>query len=180
MGDSNVEPLEPYAPPVSTNLKPLGSLAQSARGKEISRAKGILIVIGILTMILNGFLFFNLGNEIQQEIQKGNVDPAQLDQFRQSATVAGYLLYGGPALLGLVFFVFGLIVKKYPIPITITSLVLYVGSAILFAVLNPLSIAQGIIIKVIIVVALAKAIKAAYAYENETRKAGLSGDELLA
>jgi hypothetical protein len=171
---------DPFAPPTSSNLKPLGSLAQSARGKEISQARTILIVIGVLTMLVNGFLFFNLENEIQSEIQKANMDPAQVAEFRQAATMAGYLLYAGPALLGLIFFVFGLIVKRYPLPITITSLVLYLLSIALFAFLNPLSIAQGIIFKIIIIAALARAIKAARAYDLETRKAAFDGGGLLA
>jgi hypothetical protein len=90
------------------------------------------------------------------------------------------LLYGGPALLGMLFFIFGLFVQKYPIPITITSLVLYVLATLIFALINPLTITGGIIFKVIIVFALVRAIKAAFAYDSETRKAGLSGDGLLA
>ena len=181
-----MEPLDPYSPPGdplgpprAENLKPLGSLAQSARGKEISQAKKILIAIGILTMIANGFLFYNLENEIQQAINKGQVDPAGINEFRQAATIAGYLLYGGPMLLGLLFVVFGLIVRKYPLAITVTSLVLYLGATLIFAVLNPESIVQGIIFKVIIIVALVKAIKAARAYNSETKKATVS-DELFA
>jgi hypothetical protein len=175
-----VEPLDPYAPPRAENLKPLGSLAQSARGKEISRARTILIVIGLLTIAVNGFLFYNLDNEIRTEIQKGNMDPEGIEQFKQAATVAGYLLYGGPMLLGVLFFAFGLIVQKYPVPITITSLVLYIGSAILFGLINPASLATGFIIKIIIVVALFRAVKAARAYDVETRKSDFSGNELLA
>jgi hypothetical protein len=175
-----VEPIDPYAPPTASNVKPLGSLAQSARGKEISQAKGILIVIGILTMAANGFLLFNLDNEIQQAIQKGQVDPAQLEAFKLGATMMGYLIYGGTALLGLLFFIFGLMVRKYPVPITITSLVLYILSTLLFALLNPMSIASVFFfVKIIIVVALFRAIKAAYAFEGE-KKAALAGDELMA
>ncbi len=173
-----MEPLDPYTPPQAApqNLKPLGSLAQSARGKEISQAKGILIVIGILTMLVNGFLLYNLPNEISQAIQMGQAgDPAQVEEFKQAATIAGYLLYGGPVLLGLLFVIFGLIIKKYPVPITITSLVLYILANLVFAILNPLSIVSGIIIKVIIVVGLFRAIKAARSYEAESRMGDLAG-----
>lgn len=130
-------------------------------------------------MAANGFLLYNLDNEIQQAIQQGQVDPAQLEEFKVGARMMGYLIYGGAALLGLLFFIFGLMVRKYPVPITITSLVLYIISALLFALLNPMSIVSGIIIKIIIIVALFRAIKAAYAYEAET-KAALAGDELMA
>jgi hypothetical protein len=176
-----MEPLDPYAPPQTENLKPLGSLAQSARGKEISQAKVTLIIIGILTMIVNGFLLFNLPNEIEQAIRQGQAgDPAEVEDFKRAATIAGYLFYGGPLLLGLVFVIFGLIVKKYPLTITITSLVLYIAATVLFAVLNPQSLASGAIVKIIIVVAFCRAIKAAKSYDVETRKAALAGGELLA
>jgi hypothetical protein len=45
--------------------------------------------------------------------------------------------------------------------------VIYVGAALIFAVLDPKSLAQGLIIKIFIVVALASSIKAAIAYEKE-------------
>jgi hypothetical protein len=58
-----VEEPEPYKPPVAQNLEPLGSLAQAARGKEINQAQRILIVIGALTMALNGFFLSVLDGE---------------------------------------------------------------------------------------------------------------------
>lgn len=168
----------PYNPPIIDNVKPLGSLAQSARGKELRQAQGFLFLIGVLTLAVNGFLIYNLPNEVQQAIQQNGVEPAQQEQFRQSVTMYGMLVYGLPALLGLLYIVFGIIIKRYPVLITTTSLVLYITSTVAFAALNPASIASGIVIKIVIIVALFRAIKAAKAYESHTVKTPLNEDLL--
>ena len=166
-----MQPLDPYAPPQAESLKPLGSLAQAARDKQIRQARSTFIVIGVLTLGLNGFLLYNLPNEIAQAARSNNVGPAQEAQFRQAVSFVGYAIYGGATLLGLVFVALGLLIKLRPVPITIIGLVLYIGSAVGFGLLNPLSLAQGVIVKVIIVVALVRAIKAARAYEQESKLA---------
>jgi hypothetical protein len=53
------------------------------------------------------------------------------------------------------------------VAITVTSLVIYVGLALVFAVLDRNTLAQGIIIKVLIVVALIGAVQTAIVYERE-------------
>ena len=58
--------------------------------------------------------------------------------------------------------------KAYPVPITVTAFVLYVGSAVVMALLDPEQIGRGLIMKVIIVFALVKAIQAAVAYQRES------------
>jgi len=54
-----VDANNPYQPPVAQNAEPLGSLAQAARGNELKQAQRILIVIGVLTMGVNGFLLLS-------------------------------------------------------------------------------------------------------------------------
>jgi len=165
-----VEAENPFTPPAAPTLKPLGSLAQSARGNELKQAQRILIVIGLLTLAINAFLLYNLPNEIAQAMQQNKIGPDDADRFRQAVTASGYVVYGLPALLGVVFVIFGAIVKSFPVPITITSLVLYIIATLTFGLLNPAVLAQGIIMKVIIVVALFRAIKAAFAYQAHARE----------
>ncbi len=158
----------------SQNLQPLGSLAQAARGNELKQAQRILVVIGVLTIAVNGFFLFNLPNEIQQAIQQNQIAPADVAQFHQAATVSGYLLYGLPALLGLLFVVFGLIIKQFPVPITITSLVLYLLAMAAFGLLEPATLARGIVVKIIIVFALFRAITAARHFQAHVQQASLA------
>jgi len=58
------------APHAVESPKPLGSLAQAARGNELKQAQRILIAIGLLTLAVNGFSLYNLSNDIQQAIQQ--------------------------------------------------------------------------------------------------------------
>jgi hypothetical protein len=166
-----VDETNPYTRPTAPAVKPLGSLAQAARGSELTQAQRILVAIGALTLAVNGFFLFNLQNEIQQAIQQNQIDPSEVEQVRQAATISGYLIYGLPALLGLVFIVFGLIIKRFPVPITVTSLILYLLAAGAFAFLDPKTLFQGLVLKVIVIFALIRAIKAALAFRSPTTEA---------
>lgn len=46
----------------------LGSLSQGARKKQLNSARNTLIVVGVLTLLFNGFMFFNAENEIDRAI----------------------------------------------------------------------------------------------------------------
>ncbi len=79
------------------------------------------------------------------------------------------LVTGGAAAIGVVFIVLGALVYKFPVPCTVAGLVLYILSALVFAVLDPTSIVRGVIIKVIIVVGLFKSMQSAFAYQAELK-----------
>jgi hypothetical protein len=137
----------------------LGSLAQSSRGNDLGRTRGILITIGVLTLLVNGFMFMNSQNEVKQL----GLGPQDVDRVLLFVR----LIYGGAAGLGLFFIMAGIFVKKFPVPLTIASLILYIGATAGFAFLDPTSLMHGIIIKVIIVVALVKSVKTAWEYQKE-------------
>lgn len=157
-------------------LPKLGSLAQSARVKELNTARNILIVIGILTILVNGIQIPMVRDQVHKAIQadlakRGVIGfPPQAQQVEEIAVRVAYLVSGVTAVLGVIFLVFGFLVKAFPVPITITSLVLYVGAAVVFAALNPQSLAVvAVVIKIIIIVALAKAVQSALVYQREKR-----------
>ena len=137
----------------------LGSLAQSTRQADLGQTRGILLFIGIATLLLNGFMFLNA----RKEVTDVGVGPADFDRVLNIVRV----IYGAGILLGAFFVTAGILVKKYPVPMTVMSLILYVGSAAGFGMLDPSSLAKGAIIKVIIVVALAKSVQTAWAYQRE-------------
>jgi predicted RND superfamily exporter protein len=97
-------------------------------------------------------------------------DPAQLQRLEDLAVMAAYVVQSLPIALGLLFVVFGLIVKKFPIPITITSLVLFLLLVLGAAALDPTTLVQGLVLKIIFFVGIAKAIQAAFAYERDKRE----------
>jgi hypothetical protein len=160
-------------------LPKLGSLAQTARLKQLTVARRILLFIGILTILVNGVMMFGLRGTIEKEVDRElakqgmsrmMADQVKLKELEDHAVMIATVITGAAVLLGVLFVIFGLIVKSYPVPITITSLVLYIGATLLFGLLNPASLAAGAIIKIIIIVALAKAIQSALAYEREARE----------
>jgi hypothetical protein len=175
-----MDPIDPFAPPKAADrpaTKPLGSLAQSARGKELKQVQGILIVIGLLNLAFYGFSLYNTPNEVDRVIrQQQNLAPGQVEQVRQFVTYFLYTIYGGFTALGALFVLLGLIVKKAPVAVTVISLVLYLVVNLGVIALNPMALAQGAIVKIVVVVALIRAIGAARAYEAETRAMRLAGE----
>src|SRR5262245_32210373 len=130
----------------------LGSLAQSSRSKQLKQARGVLIAIGVLTIGVNAFFAFSMRSQVktalEAEVQKAQgqgmvVDRGKLQQVEESAVRFGYMLAAVFIALGVVFVVFGLIVQKYPVPITVTSLVLYVGAVAVTGWLDSTTLLQG-------------------------------------
>lgn len=143
----------------------LGSLAQSTRNYDLGKTRNILLIIGCLTIAINGFMFANAVNEVQ------GVGIAPEDQARVVIIVR--MIYGAAIAVGTVFVVSALLIRKYPVPLTILSLVLYVGATAGFAYLDPATLLSGIIFKVIIIVLLGKSVQTALAYQRD-RNAGLA------
>jgi hypothetical protein len=165
-------------PPLNPQSPGLGSLAQSARSKKLNQARTILFVIGGLTIAVNIFLVATsrqrVKDAIQNEIRKQGpvrVDPVKL-QEEEDRVVRIDTAFGVVGIvLGVIFVSLGFLLKSYPVPAVVIALVLYVGAAAVFGVLEPQSLLQGLVIKIIIVVALVQAIQAAVAYQKELNAA---------
>jgi hypothetical protein len=167
----------------------LGNLAQAARTNQLKSARGILLFVGILTAALNiGLCVFAdkvVDSQIDKEVadlqaQGMQIDNVALTEFREGAIRSFQLVNGIAVLLGVVFIVCGIMVYKYPVPATILSLVLYIGAAAVYGVLDPTTLASGWIIKIFIVIALFKAVQAALAYEKENKQSEAATPQLAA
>lgn len=154
----------------------LGSLAQSARVKQLRTARGILFFVGILMVAINAFVMFNAESIVDSQFKKemdrlrgqGMVfDQGKVQELKKTAVQTVKLFAGVTVALGGVFIVFGFMIYQYPVPITITSLVLFIGKEAVFGMIDPMTLVQGWLIKIVIVVCLISAIKAAIAYEKE-------------
>lgn len=137
----------------------LGSLAQSSRGSTLKSVRLTLFIIGGLTLALNGFLFSNA----EKEVADAQIAPQDVEYVLGLVR----LIYGAGAAVGLAFVLCAIFLEKFPVPLTILSFVLYVGATAGFAYLDPSTLLQGLIIKVIIVVTLAKGVQTALAYERD-------------
>lgn len=160
----------------------LGSLAQSARKKELTTARTILIAVGILTIVVNIGLVIGaraiVNGQINDELEKVRsqgmaVDDAAVEEIRESSIrsiiVANSIAIG----LGVVYVVLGFLVYRWPVPVTIAGLVLYLGSAAAYGALDPTTLARGWIVKLLIIAGLFKAVQAAIASEKEKNEAAL-------
>ena len=168
-------PVAIHAASASPSAARLGNLAQAARGKELKNARGIMLFVGIVSILANGYFFTAAASNVQEEIDKelGKlgptfvVDPVKLAQVKSQAVRTTRLIAFGGMLLGGVFVACGLLVERHPVPITVTALTLYLGGNAVFGMLNPASLGAGWFMKIFIVIALFKAVQAAFAYQKE-------------
>ena len=177
---------------VMPQLSSLTSLSQSARMKQLKSARMILIFVGVVTVALNGFLFVQaeamVDNEIRNLQMQGIVIEGDVNQIRDQTVKMTRLIHGGTVALGVVFILLGMAVKSFPVPATVLGLVLYLGSIAVFAVINPASLLQGLILpcdmKIIFIYCLFKAVHSAIGYqryEQEQMRTGnleVAGDEV--
>ncbi|GAB5403224.1 MAG: hypothetical protein Aurels2KO_14550 [Aureliella sp.] len=153
--------------------KEMGSLAQAARGNQLNTAKWIMIVVGILSMAVNGGMLFVADKSINEEISQLRAQGFEVaDVDIAAARLQNTLVFGAGVILGVIFAVLGVLVHKFPVPCTVAGLVLYVGSAIVFGILDPTTLLKGVIIKVFIVFGLAKSVQSAAAFEADAKTKG--------
>lgn len=160
----------------------LGSLAESARRKELKTARGILFFIGVVTILANavfaGMAKSMVDDAIDKELRELQaqglvLDDAAVEEARTSgfrAAVTANLIGIG---IGILFIAFGIFVYQKPVPITIAALVIYIGANAAYGLLDPTTLLKGLIIKIFIVAALFKAVQAAIASEKEKDTAAL-------
>ncbi len=157
---------------MSEDSPKLGSLTTSARNKKLNQARASLIIAGILSIIMGVIPMIDTRNQIKKEVRKQNpfaiIPEAELTRVvRLVQTIAAAYI-----VLGVIFIVFACIVHKYPVPITITGLVLYVGSLLVLVAISgdPAILFKGILWKIIILVGLIQGISTAVALEKERRE----------
>lgn len=164
----------------------LGSLAQSARTKQLKVARWILIVLGILQTAYGGYFVMNaeklvkekFAQEMQMLRMQGMVfDQKKVQELQQAAIKQTTLMNTGGVLVGISFIILGILVFRYPVMSTVTSLILYIGLFAVFAFWLYMDsgevthIFQGWLIRIVIIVSLVKAIQAAIAYEKDRESA---------
>jgi hypothetical protein len=162
----------------------LGSLTQQARVNQLQRARIILFIVGALTIVWNvidiATIRSTFQNAVEKEIQKRGgpgvvqIDRRVLQQEEDKVFMFGCAVDGALILVGILFLIFGAIIYHFPVPVTITSLILYVlvtvaGMVLLSLSDEPAPARSGIIVKILIIIALAKSIQSALAYEKERR-----------
>jgi hypothetical protein len=112
-----------------------------------------------------------LPGQVQKLLEQNG--QGQNQQALAVATGVAMAIQGSFLVVGIVFIICGVLVYRFPVACTVSSLVLYILAALATAALDPSTLAQGIVIKVIIIVALFKAVQAAFAYQKEMQASGV-------
>ena len=119
-------------------------------GKQLNTARWILIVVGVLTAGVHGFLLYSSEKSVQNEVQELQIQGMEIDQAEVDKILNfNRMLLGSFFVLGIVFILLGIFVYAAPVPCTVTGLVLYILGMLSTALIDPLSIFSGIIIKVL-------------------------------
>jgi hypothetical protein len=137
----------------------------------------LLIAIGLLVFLMYGWrwtfgasLTTRRAMELLEPVREmAGADSALLLQLDRAAQLLGYAFLWFPVALGFLFILFGLVVHRLPLPITIAGLVIFLVFIVLQAVIEPAMVAMMIYLKLVGIAALAQAIRVAYVYEKEAR-----------
>jgi hypothetical protein len=130
----------------------VGRTLQAAELKKQSgKAAGALLAVAVIQAVVGGIVLFALASNI----------PARL---RNAMMVE---VFG----IALVFFGLYVWARKQPLPAAIVGLVVYVTLHVIYGIISPATLVQGIIVKVIIVAILVNAIQAGVKYRQLQRGA---------
>jgi hypothetical protein len=156
----------PYAPPSVAVLSPE---KQTIWTKELKSARTILIVVGIIQLLLGVPSLTTVREDfdkgIEAEVKKEGpgyvVDQAKVDQLFEDNKALFYALGSIPTALGVFFLGMAALVFKFPVVVTLTSLIVFVLAHVASGILEPAEITHGIPLKIVFVVILSKAYKSA-------------------
>jgi hypothetical protein len=160
----------------------LGSLAQSARNSQLRSARIILVAIGVLTILLNLVFALLAEKVVDRQFKKEltelraqglDIDATALAELRAGAIRSVRLSGALFVSVGVVFLVLAALVYKYPVPVTVTGLLLYLGCIAVTAAVDPSTLAKGWLVRILFIVGLAKSVQAAVASEKELREVAL-------
>lgn len=141
-------------------LSRLGSLAQEQHKKHIKSARTAILVVAILTFLGAILLYFI----VQSEIAKVKSTPGMV--VDETAVGRANMIVAAVSFMGCIFLGLWVWAKSNPFSATVTALVLYLSLQLLNAAMDPTTIVQGIIIKIIIVLVLINGVKSGLAFKK--------------
>ena len=155
------------------------------REQKLKTARKWLVAISIITL-LSGFVFYAIGSEeVEKQIrdaeaQTSGIDPVVRDQLMKQQTGMTFseavahdrgqvtLLLAINIGLAIAYLVLWQWAKKNALAATVVALLLFITTIGVNAVMEPATLAQGIIVKILFIAALSKAVSSA----QEERKLG--------
>ena len=152
-------------------------------------AQLILFFIGLLTIFISALGMRDaheevvLVGELAAAQAKPDAQPpteAEVKELREKMTAQFRFGYGVDLALGVLFVTCALLVHRFPVIATVTGLTLYLGSLAMVASVDPRLVTQGIVLKVLVIIALTAAVSSAIRTErrrNRRRRREEVGDE---
>jgi len=146
---------------------------QHPLSRQLNQARVILIIVGVLTLGVNGFLLNQSAKEIDDvldeeivaiEAEDQDMDEDALAEFRADALLGLRMVYSTAVGVGIVYLALATLVFEAPVPATLTGLLLYVGSTAFFYWLDPTTIMRGVVVKALIVFGLFRSWRSAVAF----------------
>lgn len=152
---------------------------------KIGKARKWLFAIALLTMLM-GMIFYAIQkSEVEKQIdeariQVAGIPPDQLDARFKAATGMTWqeavdhdrgavnMLLAVNLVLGALYLVLWRWAKTKPLPAAVIALLLFITTHVINAVMQPESLAQGILVKILFTLALVRAITAANEERNLT------------
>lgn len=133
---------------------------------ELHDARWTLIVIGLLTILVNLLLFFNVDNKIA-EVAQDAAAQGEASDIVLFETI-GRILYGCTMMVGVVFILLGAGAYQFPVAAPAIGLGLYVLGIVMYLILNPMAMISpfGIAVKFVIIGTLVKAINSGVCYRR--------------
>ncbi len=147
--------------PVNRATAAAARIAATSTAKNIRSARIALGVVAVVTLLFSLFMHIRFSNQIAEARANPQmtVNEAVVSQQYMLFTV-NYLVVA--IYVGLMFWT-----RKNPFAACLTGLVIYLTSILINAAIDPTTIVQGIIMKVIIIMALINGVKAGLAYRRQ-------------
>lgn len=146
--------------PRSSSSSPLGSLVDEQHRKHIRGSRIAIMFVAVVTIIFSIIAWINLENEIARI----NRDPTMV--VLEDVVAQNRLIIGATFVIGLVFVGLFFWAKKNPFSACLTALIIYLTNIIVALGIDPSSLVRGIIVKIIIIAALANGVKSGLAFRK--------------
>jgi hypothetical protein len=131
--------------------KPRGSIADKHRKKtyrgNISGGRKAILAVAVIQVIFGTFAVVRLNS---MGIDSSLVTATAIEVYGVAALFFGMFAWS----------------LKAPFPASVTALVVYLALHLVYAALNPATLASGILLKAIVIICLVKAVKSAAAFRK--------------
>jgi hypothetical protein len=135
------------------------SLVDDAEEKDkrrIIRAQVAIIIVAVVTIIFSIITWISIENKVSE------IEANPLYVLNEEAVNTARLLAGGTFLVGVIFFGLYFWANKKPFEASLTALILYLVDQVSTLVINFEAFKSGAIIKLLIIIALAKGVEAGW------------------